>query len=178
MLQSMLGVLVRSHPGQAPSAVLRALNAALCSNIRERLGQDEHATLTVLRYERDGRVLFAGAHEDIIVYRAATGRVELIATPGMWVGIQPDLDVEDNQIQLDDGDLMVFYTDGVIEARNPAKKQLGIDRLVPLIAGSGSEPVQHVCDRILQAVLEWSPVPEDDVTVLVARHRARPAAHG
>lgn len=176
MIQSMLGVLVRSQPTQAPSAVLRAVNAALCCNIRERLGREDHATLTVLHYQRDGRVRFAGAHEDIIVYRAATGRVELIPTPGMWVGIQPEFDVEDSALQLDDGDLLVLYTDGVTEARNPARKLFGAERLVPLILNSGSQSVQQVCDRILQAVLEWSPVPEDDVTVLVARHRAKPTA--
>jgi sigma-B regulation protein RsbU (phosphoserine phosphatase) len=177
MMQSMLSVLVESDAGQAPSAVVCAMNTALSRNIRERLGQEEHATLTILRYQRDGRLRFAGAHEDIIVFRAATGGVELVPTPGMWVGIQPNLDVEDSEIQLHDGDLIVLYTDGVIEARNAAKKLFGIERLVPLIEGSGGEPVQQVCDRILQAVLEWSPVPEDDVTVLVARHRAN-GSHG
>lgn len=176
MIQSMLGVLVRSQPTQAPSAVLRAMNAALCCNIRERLDREDHATLTVLHYRRDGRVRFAGAHEDIIVYRAATGCVELIPTPGMWVGIQPEFDVEDSALQLHDGDLLVLYTDGVTEARNPARKLFGAERLVPLILSSGSESVRQVCDRILQAVLEWSPVPEDDVTVLVARHRAERSA--
>jgi phosphoserine phosphatase RsbU/P len=174
MIQSMLGVLVRSDPTQAPSTILRAVNAALCCNIRERLRQEEHATLTILDYRRDGRVRFAGAHEDIIVYRAATGRVELIPTPGMWVGIQPEFDAEDSALQLDDGDLLVLYTDGVTEARNAARKLFGAERLVSLIVGSGSESVHQICDRILQAVLAWSPVPQDDVTLLVARHRALP----
>lgn len=175
MIQSMLGGLVRSQPTQAPSAVLRAMNAALCCNIRERLGREDHATLTVLHYQRDGQVRFAGAHEDIIVYRAATGRVELVPTPGMWVGIQPEVDLEDSALQLDDGDLMVLYTDGVTEARNPDRKMFGTERLVPLILNSEGESAHQVCDRILQAVLEWSPVPEDDITVLVARHRSTPA---
>jgi phosphoserine phosphatase RsbU/P len=175
MIQSMLGVLVRSRADQAPSAVVSAMNVALCCNIRERLQQEEHATLTILHYQRDGRVRFAGAHEDIIVYRAATEQVELVPTPGMWVGIQPELQVEDSEIRLGDGDLLVLYTDGVLEARNPAKRLFGMERLLPLIQGSGTESAQHICDRILHAVLEWSPVPEDDVTVLVARHRASPS---
>jgi DNA-binding LacI/PurR family transcriptional regulator/serine phosphatase RsbU (regulator of sigma subunit) len=176
MMQSMLGALVQSQPQQAPSALVRAMNAALCRNVRERMGQEEHATLTLFRYQRDGRVRFAGAHEDIIVYRAATGHVELVPTQGMWVGIVPELDVEDSDLQLGDGDLIVLYTDGVTEARNPAKKLFGMERLLPLIAGSGARPVHQICERILHAVLQWSPVPEDDVTVLVARHRAAPSA--
>jgi sigma-B regulation protein RsbU (phosphoserine phosphatase) len=172
MMQSMLGALVQSQPHSMPSAVVRAMNAALSRNIRERMGQEEHATLTLFRYQRDGRVRFAGAHEDIIVYRAATGRVELVPTPGMWVGILPDVDVEDSDLQLGEGDLIVLYTDGVIEARNPARKLFGMERLLPLIVGSGALPVRQICERILHAVLEWSPVPEDDVTVLVARQGA------
>jgi phosphoserine phosphatase RsbU/P len=93
----------------------------------------------------------------------------------MWVGIQPEFEAEDSAIQLDDGDLLVLYTDGVTEARNPARKFFGAERLVSLIVGSGNEPVQQICDRIMQAVLEWSPVPQDDVTLLVARHRAPPS---
>jgi sigma-B regulation protein RsbU (phosphoserine phosphatase) len=155
--------------------MVRAMNAALCRNIRERMGQEEYATLTLFRYQRDGRVRFAGAHEDIIVYRAATGRVELVPTPGMWVGIQPEFEVEDSELQLGDEDLIVLYTDGVTEARNPARKLFGVERLVPLIEGAGREPVHEICQRVLNAVLEWSPVPEDDVTILVARHRARPS---
>jgi phosphoserine phosphatase RsbU/P len=164
---------VQSNPRQAPGDVVRALNTALCRNIRERLSQDEHATLTILRYCRDGRLRFAGAHEDILVYRAATGRVELVPTPGTWVGIQPNIQVEETEILLADGDVLVLYTDGITEARNPARKLFGIERLVRLIEGLGSEPVQHMTERIIEAVLAWSPFPEDDVSVLVARHRAQ-----
>ncbi len=173
MIQSMLAALVQSDPHQAPADVVRALNAALCRNIRERLDQDEHATLTVLRYAPDGRLRFAGAHEDILVYRAATQRVELVPTPGAWVGIQPSIDVEETEIVLGDGDLLVLYTDGITEARNLARKLFGVERLVRLIEELGGEPVQHITDRIVEAVLAWSPLPEDDVSVLVARHRSR-----
>jgi len=42
----------------------------LVENVRVRLGQHEHATLTVLRYRRDGSLTFAGAHEEILIRRA------------------------------------------------------------------------------------------------------------
>jgi sigma-B regulation protein RsbU (phosphoserine phosphatase) len=182
MIQSMLAALVEREPNQAPSAVWRAMNVALCRNIRERLNQDEHATLTVLRYERSGRLTFSGAHEEMLVLRAATQQVELVPTPGMWVGIQPEDEVEDTELMLSDGDLLVLYTDGVIEARNTARKAFGIERLTRLIVDAGNEPAQRICERVFDAVLAWSPVPQDDVTVLVARHHAaregaRPHSH-
>ena len=170
MLQSMLGALVHSAE-PSPRSVAGAINRALCRNIRERLRQEEHATLTILRYERNGRMRFAGAHEEILIYRSATDNVELVSTPGTWVGIEPDLEFEEYELELADGDLMVLYTDGVIEARSPASKLFGMERLSRLIASLGREPVHHICDRVLEAVLAWAPVPRDDITVLVARHR-------
>ncbi len=57
-----------------------------------RLGQREHATLTLLRYRQDGGLAFAGAHEEILILRAATGRCERLATPGPWVGAKRDIE--------------------------------------------------------------------------------------
>jgi serine phosphatase RsbU (regulator of sigma subunit) len=171
MLQSMLGALVHSVE-PSPHTVVSAMNVALCRNIRERLGRKEHATLTILRYERNGRVRLAGAHEEILIYRSATGSVELVSTPGTWVGIDPNIEFEECEFQLGDGDVMLLYTDGVIEARSPANVLFGMDRLCQLIVDVGREPAQVICDRVLAAVLAWAPVPQDDVTVLVARHLA------
>ena len=63
----------------------------LCDNVRERLAQDEHATLALLRYSLDGHIIHAGAHEDIVVYRQKAGRCELISTSGLWVRITREL---------------------------------------------------------------------------------------
>jgi sigma-B regulation protein RsbU (phosphoserine phosphatase) len=176
MIQSMLGALVERDPGQPPSAVIRAMNVALCRNIRQRLSQDEHATLTILHYTRDGRIRFAGAHEDILVYRAASRSVELVPTPGVWVGIQPEQEIEETLLHLADGDLLVLYTDGVIEARNAARKPFGTERLARLISDSARDPVQPICDRVIDAVLAWSPLQEDDITLWVGRYEAPPSA--
>ena len=82
MMQSGIGALARKMPDAAPRDLLLALNTMLVENVRERLGQHEHATLTLIRYRRDGSLTFAGAHEEMLVRRAATGRCERIETPG------------------------------------------------------------------------------------------------
>ena len=82
MMQSGIGALARKMPDAAPRDLLLALNTMLVENVRERLGQREHATLTLIRYRRDGSLTFAGAHEEMLIRRAATGRCERIETPG------------------------------------------------------------------------------------------------
>lgn len=172
MVQSIVSALVRQTPRAAPSDHVRVLNAVLYDNIRERLGQDEHITLTLMRYE-DGVLTFAGAHEEILVARAAGGECEHIQTPGAWLGGMRDISrvTRDSQLELGPGDLMVLYTDGITEAKNQQNKMFGDDRLVRVIEDHRNEPVGVVCDRVIEAVQAWQSVQHDDISLVVVRRR-------
>jgi serine phosphatase RsbU (regulator of sigma subunit) len=174
MLQSVVASLVRSTPAALPSEVLRVVNAVLYENVRRRLCQDEHATLSLLRYDAGGELVFAGAHEDMLVLRAATGQVEQVPTIGTWVGATLDIAdaTQDSRCQLRDGDVLLLYTDGVIEATNRTGEQFGVDRLMQELARSPREPATVIRDRICAAVTEFMHEQDDDVALLVARYRA------
>ena len=174
MMQSGIGALARKMPDAAPRDLLLALNTMLVENVRERLGQHEHATLTLIRYRRDGSLTFAGAHEEMLVRRAATGRCERIETPGAWVGAKRDITAGtvDSTARLQPGDLLVLYTDGLTEAASDADggARFGIDRLIALVDEHGASPPAAVRDAILAAVSAFSARRDDDVTLLVARY--------
>jgi DNA-binding LacI/PurR family transcriptional regulator/serine phosphatase RsbU (regulator of sigma subunit) len=176
MMQSGLGALARKLADAPPRELLLALNAMLVDNVRARVGGNEHATLTLLRYRRDGRLAFAGAHEEILICRAATGRVERVATPGAWVGAKRDISegTVDSAVQLHDGDVLVLYTDGVIEAASPARERFGIERLVADIERRRDAPVGALRDGIIETLTAFAPARDDDVTLLVARFSAEP----
>jgi serine phosphatase RsbU (regulator of sigma subunit) len=178
MIQSMVAGITGFDPSAQPSTVVRALNAALYENVRQRLYQDEHATFTLLRYEGGGHITFAGGHEDIIVYRASEDSVELVPMVGPWVGARALVHgIVDSQLKLGPGDVMVLFTDGVTEARNPSFEMFGLDRLQQLVRELGREPVETIRDRLLAAVLGWAPVLEDDATLVVMRHSPQ-VVHG
>src|SRR6185312_8425348 len=61
MMQSGFGALARKMPDAGPRDLVLALNAMLVDNVRDRLRQREHATLTLLRYRQDGTLTYAGA---------------------------------------------------------------------------------------------------------------------
>lgn len=174
MVQSVVSALGRANPSTAPREIVRVLNMVLFDNIRGRLGNDEHVTFSILRYRRDGTVVFAGAHEEIIICRAATGKCELIPTLGPWVGAMNDVGhaVTDEKLRLLDGDLMVLYTDGVTEAMNEKGEQLGMDRLLGAIEAHQGEPVERIRDIIFDEVTAFSPRQDDDITLLVIRYTA------
>jgi serine phosphatase RsbU (regulator of sigma subunit) len=174
MLQSVVSALVRSNPDSAPRDVLRIVNHVLYENVRERLGQDEHATLSLIHYRADGELWFAGAHEDMLVLRAASAEVEAIPTLGTWVGATKDIDeaTQDTRYCLRDGDVLLLYTDGVIEARNQAGSQFGLERLMRELGRSGNEPARSIRDRLCAAVTGFMAEQRDDIAILVARYRA------
>ncbi len=169
MLQSC--VATASMPGapDSPATLVAKVNTILHDNIRQRLGQDEFITFTLLRMYRDGRAVYAGAHEELVIYRAATGSCELIATPGTWLGVYADIAefTDDREFKLASGDILVLYTDGVTEARNSEGEQYGMQRLcrvVERLAGSGPDAIQR---GIVDEVLAWHAQQEDDVSVVV-----------
>ena len=174
MMQSGIGALARKMPDAAPRDLLLALNTMLVENVRTRLGQHEHATLTLIRYRRDGSLTFAGAHEDMLIRRVATGRCDRVETPGAWVGAKRDITAGtvDSTARLESGDLLVLYTDGLTEAAaaDGGGARFGIDRLIALVEEHGAASPAAVRDAILAAVAAFSARRDDDVTLLVARY--------
>jgi serine phosphatase RsbU (regulator of sigma subunit) len=175
MIQSMVTALVRAQPEAGPAQVLCGVNRGLVPNIRERLGQEEHATLVLLRVSSDGRVRFAGAHEELVVFRQRTGRAETLATPGVWVGIMPDVarETPETELRLEPGDMLVLYTDGLIEARNASGTELGIERLCGLVEEHAPAGPEALHAALMTTALGWASIQQDDMTCLVARYRPR-----
>jgi DNA-binding LacI/PurR family transcriptional regulator/serine phosphatase RsbU (regulator of sigma subunit) len=172
MLQSIVSALVRHNIWASPRDLLRTVNAVIYENIRRRLGQDEHATLTLFRLDAQGRLVFAGAHEDIIIYRARDRRLEVIPTPGTWVGAVRSIDagtVESEQ-HLQTGDVVLLYTDGLTEAMDENQQVFGIDRLSAEFGKVAESSVGAIRDHILSTVRQFAASQDDDMTLLVVRY--------
>lgn len=171
MLQSIVAAVVSHTPEIAPREMVQIVNRVLYENVRQRLHQDEHATLSLMRYQRSGRLSFAGAHEDIIVYRARTRRCETVVTPGTWVAATRDIApvTVDSSLELARGDVLLLYTDGVIEATNAQREPFGIERLCRELERLGRDNIETIRDQLLRRVTEWVDAQNDDIALLVAR---------
>lgn len=176
MIQSIVAATTRCRSDASAAAVWEGVNNVLYDNVR-RLQQDEYATLSIIRYESNGRLALAGAHEEIIIHRRDTGLCETLPLVGTWAGI---MEVDDHAVpelsaELQPGDLMVLYTDGVIESLNGANEQFGVEQLCREVEAVAHRTVNQVRDHLIAVVQAWSVRQVDDVTIVVMRQRERPA---
>ena len=170
MIQSAMQSLVRLSPRASPRDLVCALNGALYENIRRRMKRDEHVTFCVARYSPDGGLVFAGAHENILICRG-NGECENIPPTGTWLGAMEDVREETPELalHLGPGDVMLLFSDGVIEACDGRGAQFGLERLRTLLVENHERSPQELRNAIMDAVLGWSGRPDDDVTLLVVR---------
>jgi serine phosphatase RsbU (regulator of sigma subunit)/DNA-binding LacI/PurR family transcriptional regulator len=174
MIQSIVSATTHDRPFASPAQVWAVLNAIVHENVRARLGREEHATLTLIRYEDSGRLVYAGAHEDILVYRAARRSCERIKTAGVWAGMMPDPPAAltpDLECLLEPGDTVLLHTDGITEARNAARELYGTARLVAAFEREADRSVEEIRDRILDEVRDFMAAQLDDLTLVVLRYR-------
>jgi serine phosphatase RsbU (regulator of sigma subunit) len=175
MIQSSVGALVRSSPDALPSELLAGTNALLYDNIRHRLRRDDFVTCTLLRLWSSGRVAMSGAHEEILIRRARGGVWQEITPPGIWLGLRAELRDAANDItdQLEAGDLLLLYTDGITEAKNPRGEQFGLDRMRAAVERVPDRTAQSICDAVFRTVDAFtaSPIQVDDMCLVAVRYK-------
>jgi serine phosphatase RsbU (regulator of sigma subunit) len=172
--QSAVKALVAGATELSPAAVLAEVNRVVYDNARRGSGRKLHMTLSIARYWNDGRLEIAGAHQDIIIYRAETRRCEPIETRGTWIGLVPDISDETDvtRTRLAEGDVLILYTDGLTEAGAHDGEGFGVERLCATIEAIASPSAERIRDVVLDAVSKWAAHHPDDVTLVVAQRRA------
>jgi serine phosphatase RsbU (regulator of sigma subunit) len=152
-----------------PRRLLRLVNQALLG-----IGPSKFATVVVgsIRRRAGGTLglrLSSGGHPAPMVLRR-NGMVDIIAVPGMLVGIVPKAEFGENTVELGPQDTCVLYTDGITEARggDDGDELFGSDRLRVVLAGCAGLPVEMVAARVDQAVQRWSGGDSRDDIALLA----------
>ena len=151
-----------------PDDVVPIVNAAI---LRES-GDSEFVTMAYGCLERNdaggfGVWISRSGHPVPMVVRA-DGRVEQIGAGGTLLGVLDAIDVEVDEVSLSAGDSIVFYTDGVIEARD-GDDIFGEDRLVEVLEACGGLDPETLTEKVEQAVLAFADQARDDIAMLTLR---------
>jgi serine phosphatase RsbU (regulator of sigma subunit) len=119
-----------------------------------------------------GDVLYSSAGHNPAVLIRSNGSAELIKDSGLILGILKVASYEDRRITLDDGDMLVLYSDGITEAtREGQDEEFGEDRLCRVLSANAHLPASQLVDVVLRARNYFTDnAPNfDDATLVIVR---------
>ena len=96
---------------------------------------------------------------------------ETLPSSGFILGAFPDSKYQNHAMQLEHGDLVVFYTDGLTEATNPAGEEFGIERVIDVVTEHRRASLESIIDAVRRCAREFRDGGErkDDVTLMLLR---------
>jgi sigma-B regulation protein RsbU (phosphoserine phosphatase) len=168
LLMSNLQAAVRAFAQEAalPSAVCGSVNRLLCRN----MASGRFATFCYARIDAAGRRIVysnAGHNPPLLIHR--DGSLERLTEGGMVLGIFTDVGYDQAELPLASGDRLLFFTDGITEARNASGEDYYDDeRLAAIAIASRAVPVEEMKDAILADVNGFTGGRfEDDATLII-----------
>lgn len=163
---------LRSLLGTAPEP------AKLVAGLNDVLSEDNPETVFVTFFLailelQTGRCRFtSGGHNPPVLLRRDGEPEELLQTGGIALGVMGGLDFPVTELQLDPGDLLFCYTDGVNEAMSPEHEQYTLERASADLAELRDEPCDSILVGLLNRLIEHrgNADQSDDITILLLRY--------
>lgn len=141
--------------------------------LSDRSENGKYATMFYSKLDSAGRLTYANAgHCPSLLVRKA-GEIETLEATSMPVGLVPGAAFDLDYRNLEPGDRMVLYTDGVTEAQNDAGDFFGRKRLREAVRRAGSADCAELHATIQNAILDFTAGAEqaDDLTLVVVEYR-------
>ncbi len=169
MAQTSILSTVNNSVNPNPSDVLCSINTVIRENI-SRLGSDHYMTIMAIKFTETDMTI-AGKHQDIIIYRAASNKTEIVTTKGTWLGIAEKIGhfQKDQKVRINDGDIIMLFTDGITEATNKKGEMFGQMRLEQLLDQYADLPINKILEKIINEVNRYQDEQLDDMTILIIK---------
>ena len=173
LLMSSLHAAIHAQTGSHDSLVetISAVNKYLAENI------PPNRFVTLFYAELDpesGTLSFlnAGHNPPLIVH--AAGTVEQLAAGGLPLGIRPNAEYREGRTQLQLGDVLVIYSDGVTEAASPSGEEFGPTRLYEVVQRNVEASAAGIRDCIESALTKFSQGTQaaDDITLVIVKRQS------
>ncbi|MBE0576064.1 MAG: SpoIIE family protein phosphatase [Desulfuromonadales bacterium] len=170
LLMAETRTLIRSRKGHLnnPQEIIRELNQFFYEDLTR---AELFITLFYLQFCPETRqITFASAgHSPTLLWQSKLKKCIRLDPEGLIIGVKEDFPYEQESLKLVDGDVLLLYTDGVIEAENDMNELFGEDRLVLLLEEHNKLPPQDMIDHIIEQVRLFSGHRsfKDDVSLIV-----------
>jgi len=173
LLMSSLHAAIHAQAGShdSLSGMISAVNRYLAENIPS----NRFVTLFCAELDPEsGALTFlnAGHNPPLIVH--AAGTVEQLASGGLPLGIKGDAEYREGRTQIQPGDVLVIYSDGVTEASSPSGEEFGPTRLYEVVSRNVEASAAGIRDRIESALTKFAQGTRaaDDITLVIVKRQA------
>jgi phosphoserine phosphatase RsbU/P len=155
------------HP--APATMLALLNDA----IQERKLDSHYVTMLFTLWDDENRTLTVANSGAVQPILCRAGQSTMVKVEGFPLGLFPDVAYEELQLPAQPGDIIVFASDGILDAENAKSEMYGHERLSKLLCTHRNLRASQIADRILADVARFQGGRErfDDETLIVLRVR-------
>ncbi|MRR35239.1 stage II sporulation protein E, partial [bacterium] len=164
--RSVLQAVVRA--AEPPGEILATLNNLLYEDLTR---AELFITLFYLHYDPVSRtVVYANAgHNPPLVLRNGIPACMELDADGLILGVKKAVTFEEKVFELQQGDILVLYTDGITEAQNEEAELFGAGRLCESMAANRTKPPGELVDAVLEEVRAFtrSPSLDDDISLVV-----------
>jgi sigma-B regulation protein RsbU (phosphoserine phosphatase) len=153
-----------------PEPAMKYLNDHLCRSIMH----DQFATAFLGLFSTHGRVqAISAGHDPPLLFEGATGDVRAVEIDGsLPLGVVSEIRLARATLDMKRGDILLIYTDGIPDTRNPSGDTFGVDHLRGVLQAHGAEGAPAVCDAVVREVREMAggrPCDDDQTLVVIER---------
>jgi len=167
MIRTILKNILR--PEFSPVKIVRFLNRFLCRESTK----DRYSTFSFLLLDLDRRTLtYTNAgHSPLNMYKSGKHDFVEVDTPGFPIGIDENQKYEQIEMEVDHGDIIVMYTDGVSEAMNETNEQFTSARILGIIKDDFMDNANDLGNRIIERINDFIGTQEqhDDMSLIVVK---------
>jgi serine phosphatase RsbU (regulator of sigma subunit) len=159
-----------SDSSSSPGEVLERVNEALTIRIPPNMFV---TCFYAILDPNSGSLRYGNAGHDLPYLHRGRGEAEELRARGMPLGLMPGMSYEEKEIELDVGEGVFFYSDGLVEAHDPKGEMFGFPRLRALVAEHAEErSLEEALLEMLYSFVGEGWEQEDDITLLTLKRLA------
>jgi len=171
LFAAMVSGIMRAAAGQKPepAQMLTSLNETL----QERKLESQYVTMLFALWNDETRTLSVANSGAVQPVHCSGGHSVTVQAEGFPLGLFPEVSYDEIKVTAKPGDVIVFVSDGILDAENEKDEMYGDDRLAGMLCAHRSELALAIADAILEDVSRFQGAKDrfDDETIIVLRVR-------
>jgi phosphoserine phosphatase RsbU/P len=171
LFAAMVSGIMRAAAGQQPEPA--QMLALLNETLQERKLESQYVTMLFALWDDASRTLSVANSGAVQPVHCSGGQSITVQAEGFPLGLFPEVSYDEIKVPAQPGDVIVFVSDGILDAENEKDEMYGEDRLASMLCAHRGESALAIADAILEDVSRFQGAKDrfDDETIIVLRVR-------